>query len=73
MQSPEPREVDPATLTLDLKVTNPTIVSGHFLVTAVDFLSDNIIELVECVAASDQFKRVTRLWGPGSAALVSAK
>ena len=32
---------------LDLKVLDPAMGSGHFLVTAVDFLSDKVAELVE--------------------------
>ena len=36
---------------LDLKVLDPAMGSGHFLVTAVDFLSDYIAELVEYVPA----------------------
>ena len=40
-------KVDPAEAVLDLKVLDPAMGSGHFLVTAVDFLSDYIAELVE--------------------------
>ena len=40
-------ELDPAEAVLDLKVLDPAMGSGHFLVTAVDFLSDYIAELVE--------------------------
>ena len=40
---------DPATAVLDLKVLDPAMGSGHFLVTAVDFLSDYIAELIERV------------------------
>ena len=36
---------------LDLKVLDPAMGSGHFLVTAVDFLSDYVAELVEYVPA----------------------
>ena len=36
---------------LDLKVLDPAMGSGHFLVTAVDFLSDYIAELVESAPA----------------------
>ena len=54
---PRPRSVrhaelsllDPAEAVLDLKVLDPAMGSGHFLVTAVDFLSDYIAELVEYV------------------------
>ena len=40
-------KLDPAEKVLDLKVLDPAMGSGHFLVTAVDFLSDHIAELVE--------------------------
>ena len=54
---PRPKEVrhaelsklDPAEAVLDLKVLDPAMGSGHFLVTAVDFLSDYIAEVVEYV------------------------
>ena len=36
---------------LDLKVLDPAMGSGHFLVTAVDFLSDYVAELIEYVPA----------------------
>ena len=45
------RKLDPAEAVLDLKVLDPAMGSGHFLVTAVDFLSDYIAELVERVPA----------------------
>ena len=45
------RKLDPAEAVLDLKVLDPAMGSGHFLVTAVDFLSDYIAELVEYVPA----------------------
>ena len=41
--------LDPAEAVLDLKVLDPAMGSGHFLVTTVDFLSDYIAELVESV------------------------
>ena len=47
----ELRKLDPAEAVLDLKVLDPAMGSGHFLVTAVDFLSDYIAELVEYVPA----------------------
>ena len=47
----ELRGVDPAESVLDLKVLDPAMGSGHFLVTAVDFLSDYISELIEYVPA----------------------
>ena len=43
--------LDPAVAVLDLKVLDPAMGSGHFLVTAVDFLSDYIAELIEFVPA----------------------
>ena len=43
--------LDPAEAVLELKVLDPAMGSGHFLVTAVDFLSDYIAELVEYVPA----------------------
>ena len=45
----ELRKLDPAEAVLDLKVLDPAMGSGHFLVTAVDFLSDYVAELVEYV------------------------
>ena len=39
--------LDPAEAVLDLRVLDPAMGSGHFLVTAIDFLSDHIAELVE--------------------------
>ena len=47
----ELRELDPAEAVLNLKVLDPAMGSGHFLVTAVDFLSDYIAELIEYVPA----------------------
>ena len=47
----ELHRLDPAEAVLDLKVLDPAMGSGHFLVTAVDFLSDYIAELVEYVPA----------------------
>ena len=47
----ELRKLDPAEAVLNLKVLDPAMGSGHFLVTAVDFLSDNIAELIESVPA----------------------
>ena len=44
-------KLDPAEAVLDLKVLDPAMGSGHFLVTAVDFLSDYIADLVEYVPA----------------------
>ena len=47
----ELRKFDPAEAVLDLKVLDPAMGSGHFLVTAVDFLSDYIVDLIEYVPA----------------------
>ena len=47
----ELQTLDPAEAVLDLKVLDPAMGSGHFLVTAVDFLSDYISELIEYVPA----------------------
>ena len=44
-------ELDPAEAVLDLKVLDPAMGSGHFLVTAVDFLSDYVADLIEYVPA----------------------
>ena len=43
-------KMDPAEAALDLKILDPAMGSGHFLVTAVDFLSDWIAERAESVA-----------------------
>lgn len=45
----ELEKVDPAETVLKLTVLDPAMGSGHFLVTAVDFLSDYITELLEYV------------------------
>ena len=47
----ELQEFDPAQAVLDLKVLDPAMGSGHFLVTAVDFLSDYIVGLIEYLPA----------------------
>ena len=47
----ELQKLDPAEALLNLKVLDPAMGSGHFLVTAVDFLSDYIAELIEYVPA----------------------
>ena len=44
-------QLDPAEAVLTLKVLDPAMGSGHFLVTAVDFLSDYIAHLIEYVPA----------------------
>ncbi len=43
--------LDPAQAVLDLKVLDPAMGSGHFLVTAVDFLTDYVADLVEVAPA----------------------
>ena len=43
----ELEKLDPAEAVLELKVLDPAMGSGHFLVTAVDFLSDYISDLLE--------------------------
>ena len=43
----ELRKLDPAAAVLGLKVLDPAMGSGHFLVTAVDYLSDTIADLIE--------------------------
>ncbi len=48
----ELEQLDPAEAVLDLKVLDPAMGSGHFLVTAVDFLSDYIAELIEYAPAA---------------------
>ena len=47
--------LDPAEAVLDLKVLDPAMGSGHFLVTTVDFLSDYIAELAEYVPAEPEW------------------
>ncbi len=44
-------KLDPAEAVLDLKVLDPAMGSGHFLVTAVDFLSDYVASLIEYAPA----------------------
>ena len=51
MRRAELELLDPAEAVLDLKVLDPAMGSGHFLVSAVDFLSDYIARLVEDVPA----------------------
>ena len=58
--------LDPAEAVLDLKILDPAMGSGHFLVTAVDFLSDYIADLVEYVPGVPDW-----LEGDGSEAYVS--
>lgn len=51
----ELRALDPAEAVLSLKVLDPAMGSGHFLVTAVDFLSDHVAELMEYAPAVPQW------------------
>ena len=44
-------KLDPAEAILNLKVLDPAMGSGHFLVTAVDFLSDYVAHLIESTPA----------------------
>ena len=53
----ELRKLDPAEAVLDLKVLDPAMGSGHFLVTAVDVLSDLVAELVESAPAAVEWLR----------------
>ena len=46
----ELQKLDPAVAVLELKVLDPAMGSGHFLVSAVDFLSDYISDLLEYTA-----------------------
>ena len=47
----ELRKLDPAEAVLNLKVLDPAMGSGHFLVTAVDVLADTIADLIEAAPA----------------------
>ena len=49
-------KLDPAEAVLNLKVLDPAMGSGHFLVTAVDFLSDYVAALIEYVPAVPQWR-----------------
>ena len=49
-------KLDPAEAVLNLKVLDPAMGSGHFLVTAVDFLSDYVAELIEQVPAVPEWR-----------------
>ena len=48
-------KLDPAEAALDLKILDPAMGSGHFLVTAVDFLSDWTAERAESVSDLPQW------------------
>ena len=63
----ELQKLDPAEAVLGLKVLDPAMGSGHFLVTAVDFLSDYIAELIEYVPAVPEWLgRGVRVAGGGA-------
>ncbi|MCY3783251.1 MAG: restriction endonuclease, partial [Chloroflexi bacterium] len=47
----ELQRLDPAQAVLELKVLDPAMGSGHFLVTAVDFLADYVADLIEYAPA----------------------
>ena len=49
-------KLDPAEAVLNLKVLDPAMGSGHFLVTAVDFLSDYVAGLIEYVPAVPEWR-----------------
>ncbi|MCY3956238.1 MAG: Eco57I restriction-modification methylase domain-containing protein [Nitrospira sp.] len=49
-------KLDPAEAVLNLKILDPAMGSGHFLVTAVDFLSDYVAELIEYVPAVPEWR-----------------
>ena len=49
-------KLDPAEAVLNLKILDPAMGSGHFLVTAVDFLSDYVAELIEYVPAIPEWR-----------------
>ena len=51
MRRAELELLDPAEAVLELKILDPAMGSGHFLVSAVDFLSDYIAHVVEYVPA----------------------
>ena len=47
--------LDPAEAVLNLKVLDPSMGSGHFLVTAVDFIADAVADLVEQASAVSEW------------------
>ncbi len=51
-------KLDPAEAVLNLKVLDPAMGSGHFLVTAVDFLSDYVAASIEYVPAIPEWRDV---------------
>ena len=51
----ELENLDPAEALLELKVLDPAMGSGHFLVTAVDFLSERIADLINSVPITPEW------------------
>ena len=58
-------KLDPAEAVLDLKVLDPAMGSGHFLVTAVDFLSDYVADLSDYVADLIEYAPAVPEWLDG--------
>jgi hypothetical protein len=58
--------LDPASRMLDLRVCDPAMGSGHFLVSLVDYMADSILEVIEeaadAVARDPWAKRITNPW-----------
>ncbi len=52
------RDVDPATALLDLKICDPAMGSGHFLVSLVDYMADQVI-----AAMAEAEQEVPEEWG----------
>ncbi|MEK7843400.1 MAG: restriction endonuclease [Pseudomonadota bacterium] len=51
-------KLDPASIMLDLKICDPAMGSGHFLVSLVDYLADEILESI----AAAQLEVAAQLW-----------
>ncbi|MDO8438283.1 MAG: hypothetical protein Q7S69_09050 [Nitrosomonadaceae bacterium] len=51
-------KIDPASIMLDLKICDPAMGSGHFLVSLVDYLADEILESI----AAAQLEVAAQLW-----------
>lgn len=56
----ELNSVDPATRILDIKVCDPAMGSGHFLVSLVDYVADSILEYISHAVETVQAKE----WAP---------
>ncbi len=54
-------KLDPASIMLDLKICDPAMGSGHFLVSLVDYLADEILESIAAV----QLEVAAQLWAKG--------